>query len=111
MYMDRDEIVKYQTQEGVKRLCVEILVRVFNDILTKKWYIYYLSQYTKHGDKFTKNKLRKHYDAIEWFMVDRKSNIYLDCLGYEMISDKAMWKVIQDKMNGNKKFCKILEDI
>jgi hypothetical protein len=111
MNMSKDEIIRHQTQEGIKRLCVEILVRVFNDILTKKWYIYYLSKLTKNGDKFTKNKLRKHYDAIEWFMVDRQTNIFLDYLNLEMTSDRFMWKVIQDKMNGNKKFYKILEEV
>jgi len=111
MDMDREDIIRYQTQEGIKRLSVEIIVRVYNDILTKDWYVYYLSQNSIKGDKFTKNKLKKHYTAIEWFMSNRKTNVFFMFLNLEDISDDQMWQAIQNKMDGNKKFCKILEEL
>lgn len=101
----------FQNQEGFKRLCVEILVRVFNDVQTIEWFQYYCQHYNRYRDNFSKNKLKKHFEAIDWLMEDREQNIYLRFLQMENMTDEAMWRAIKMKIEGKKQFCKVLEEI
>ena len=100
--------------EGYKRLCIEVVIKVFNDILTKKWYTYYIVRYTTGGKrektKWIEYKLKRHFEAIEWLMTDRKNNIFLCYLGLENLTDRQMRNIISNRMDSEMKTYKIMKE-
>jgi hypothetical protein len=104
---DNFEIQSKKDYDAYKWLFLEMLLHVFNDILTNRWYRYYTINVIKYNCKVSKRKLKKHYEAIEWLM-NGKDTLCFRILGLQELSESDIVKAISRKFNGSKKFNKIL---
>lgn len=105
-----DDFIQLQKDEEAYRwMFIEVLVKQFNNILTKDWYRYYVARYLKHKDPVAKKKIKEHSEAIHWFLHERDC-LCFRVLGIEWISDEMVLKAISRKFNGDKKFIKIMKE-
>lgn len=104
-----DLVRRRKDNEAYKWLFTEVLIKQFNNILTKEWYQYYIVRYLKHKDPVARKKIKDHTEAIHWFLHERNC-LCFRILEIEWISDEKVLEAITKKFNGNKKFIKILKD-
>jgi hypothetical protein len=95
--------------DACKWLSCEIILKAFNDILPCEWYSYYIRRYFKKKEKYVKIKLKKHYDAINWFSTCKES-IFFEILNLNEIKFNVIGEAVLKKFSGNRRFNKILKD-
>ena len=99
---------RHKDAEAFRWMYSEVLIRQFNDILTKEWYQYYLNQYIGTNNHLAKKKLKRHSEAIMWFL-SAKDSLCFKVLEIDWLSMEKIWEAIIRKFNGDKKFIKILK--
>jgi hypothetical protein len=87
------------------RLCTEIVVRAYNDILPSVWYQFHILRYLKCNNKLSRRLLEKHAAAIEWFLKHRDEPCF-EILGLSNLTDTDIIKAISEKFNNPTKFYK-----
>jgi hypothetical protein len=91
--------------DAFRRLFTEVLISVFNDILTKNEYQYYCSQFLLTKCPKAALKIKDHNKAIEWLLSDDK-DLCFEVLGLEDMSNSIIKKAIARKFLSDKKFLK-----
>jgi hypothetical protein len=104
------ELIRRQKDEDAfRRLFAEVILRAFNDILTREWYQYYLIKWLKKRDKRAKRLLAKHHDAIDWLLYE-KHELCFRVLKLEHLSPETIIAAISKKFNSPRKFNKLLQE-
>lgn len=96
--------------EAYQWLFAEVLIKQFNNILTRYWYQYHVQRYLKYGDSASKKKLKEHTNAINWLLHERRDSLCFRVLKIEWLSDEQVLRAISKKFNGERKFMKIIKD-
>lgn len=98
----------YKEVDACKRLCAELLIIVFNDILTKEYYRYHMHEALRYSNKTSWSKICRHMDAIEWLMNEECEvrNLCFSVLGINGLSKIRIQSAIMYKFNGDQKFIK-----
>ena len=108
--MNWDEYIKKKNSDAFRRMYIEVLLRVFNDILPLEMYQYYLSRFIHFNDARSKLKISLHNDAINWLLGDSGDNrLCFEVLGLQYKTRDQWLKAIYFKFNNPKKFLKFAE--
>lgn len=105
MDIEWELFIQKKDGDAFRRMYTEVLISVFNDILTQKEYQYYCSQFLLHKCSKAALKIKDHNKAIEWLLSDDKE-LCFEVLGLEDMSDTIVKKAIARKFLSDKKFLK-----
>jgi hypothetical protein len=98
----REEIDK----DAYRRMFMEFLLVIYNDILTYQDYIWNMEQWLKFKSQYSRKKLQNHFDSIHWLLYCSKDSICFRFLNLNCLTEKDIIDSILKKFNSNKKFLK-----
>lgn len=104
MLDDEKEVHQERRKQSYTRLAMEVILRAFNDILSNEYYQYHTTKYLRHKDYQSQVILKKHHDAIDWFL-NHRDNVWFDYLKLTLTREQIM-KAIHSKFNSPRKFNK-----
>lgn len=90
------------------RMYTEVIVRAFNNILTREFYQYHLIQWLRNKKKRSKILIDKHNSAIKW-LLNGRDDICFQVVGLTHLTDDKVLRAISDKFNGIIKYKKFYE--
>jgi hypothetical protein len=103
-----DEYRREHDWEAYRWMFAEVLLGAYNDILPRRYYEYYMAKALKYGDKGAQKKIKRHHEAIHWFMHER-DELCFRVLGIDTLSDKKVMQAISKKFNSEQLFNKFFE--
>ena len=106
---EKELVRRERDKQAFRWMYTEVILRAFNDILTREWYQYYLIKWLKKNDKRAKKLISKHHDAINWLLYER-DELCFRVLSLEYLTDEDVIKAISKKFNSPKKFNKLLQE-
>ena len=101
------EFIRKKNQDAYYRMFTEMLLIVFNDILSYEYYQYHVTNYLQNKDIKSKKKIEAHNEAIDWLLSDddAKKLCFL-VLRLDFLSKDDIMKAIVKKFTQAKKFNK-----
>ena len=89
-----------------KRLYIEFLMVVYNDIMPAEDYKHALNLWLKTKSKFYKLKLERHYESINWLMNQSIGSLCFEVLELNHLTKSDIINSILKKFNSPMKFNK-----
>lgn len=105
--MTWEEFIRQKDADAFKRMFAEMILIVFNDILSCEYYQYHMVNFLQDGDMKSKKKIDAHNEAIDWLLSDEKMRILcFQFLGLSHLSKDDIMNAITMKFVQSKKFNK-----
>jgi len=107
--MNSDYIKLQKNMDAFRRMYMEFIVNIYNDIMTYQDYSDAIRIWLLHKNEYYKNKLERHYDAINWLINDSIDSLCFRVLELEHLTQEDIINSISKKFYANKKFIKFFK--